>query len=317
MRAKRGKIWMAAGVMTVAAAGLAVFLLTAPGGGRTTYETLPALTVLTVDGYPVMTDEFQLFLKDERALTVAHFAEKYGAQPDSGFWTRDFDGQTPMEYARDAALAKLLAVKTEDILLHERGLLEEIGFAQIVADMEKKNADQAAKLAAGQPVYGMVKYDLFTYYWRERSNRRTALLTSQIEQANPPEAALRTLYEENRDLLGRGTEITIEIAYEGGGVETETFSEYTISKEDMEALAVWQSLSGQQPGARLDGVFLRGRTANVTLLSKNELGGESFEDAHNFLVRTYAEEQLRQLIAKRQEDARLVIDRDKWDAAGY
>lgn len=59
---------------------------------------LPENWIFTVDGYAVTEEEFQSFVKEQRAITVDYFFRTYGAKVDEGFWTHQYgkNHETPL-----------------------------------------------------------------------------------------------------------------------------------------------------------------------------------------------------------------------------
>lgn len=64
---------------------------------------LPEDWIFTVDRYAVTEDEFQFYVKEQRAITADYFFRIYGVQVDEGFWTRQYgeNHETPTEYAKN------------------------------------------------------------------------------------------------------------------------------------------------------------------------------------------------------------------------
>ena len=105
--------------------------------------------LLTVDGYGVTEEEFMLFLRDQKAATVNYFWVNYKAESDDKFWTSEFDGVTPLDYAKEKALAAVVQAKEEFILASERGILEYKDYGGMMEEMEEENAQRASKRTAG------------------------------------------------------------------------------------------------------------------------------------------------------------------------
>lgn len=271
---------------------------------------LPEGALLTVDGHGVPVEEFRLFLQDERALTAAHFGRIYGAEPDAGFWDRDFDGQTPNEYAREQALQKLLRAKLEAILLKERGLADDVSFEALMADMEKTNAEHAEKLKTGEVFYGLTAYDAATYYAYVRSSRWGELLRSQEEYCVPTGAELRAVYDEKPDYFTSQPIYTCRFIYEDGGEEEREVSAASVHKEDGAGAALLSALAELSPGDFLAGASLGGVTADVTLLSVTPGELLPFEDeaVQEQLAALCRESALYELISRRAAEAAVVID---------
>jgi hypothetical protein len=286
-----------------------------PGPSVSAPTSLADGVLLTVDGYPVPTEEFQLFLQDERALTAAHFSQAYGAEIDADFWTREFDGQTPDQYAREAALRELLRAKEESILLRERGLAEDISYETLMADLEKTNAERADMLERGEVFYGLTEYDTATYYAYVRSQRWGELVRSQSSYSSPTLEELRAVYDESPDYFTSPPVYTCSSTYSDGTTEEREVSSATIHKEDAGGAQFLSSLDELSPGDSLTGVSLDGRDADVTLLSIAPGTVLPFEDesAQATAADLCAQAELYALVAQRMADAEVVFNQPLYE----
>lgn len=61
--------------------------------------------LLTVDGYGVTEEEFLMFLRDQKAITTNYYWTNYKMETNDEFWRTEVEGQTPLDYAKDRALA--------------------------------------------------------------------------------------------------------------------------------------------------------------------------------------------------------------------
>lgn len=276
----------------------------------------PDGALLTVDGYPVPAEEFQLFLSEERALTAAYFTATFGAEIDAGFWDRDFSGQTPNQYARQAALNDLLTAKMESILLKERGVADDISFEGLVSGMENTNAERAEQLAKGEVFYGLTEYDLATYYTYVRSQRWGELVRSQAEHSTPTQEALRALYDENTAYFTSYPTYVCRFAYRDGTSEELTISASTVAKEDEAGAALLALLGETAPGSVLPDMSYAGKAGDVTLLIMEPGARLPFDDAdvQAQLAALYQEEELYALLRQRVADAVVVLDQARYEA---
>lgn len=277
--------------------------------------SLPDGALLSVDGYPVSAEEFQLFLQDERALTAAYFGQTYGAEIDAGFWNREFDGQTPNQYAREAAFRELLRAKEESILLKERGLVEDIRYETLMADLEKTNAERADMLERGEVFYGLTEYDAATYYAYVRSQRWGELVRSQSSYSSPTREELRAVYDESPDYFTSPPVYACSLTYSDGTTEEREVSSVTIHKEDAGGAQFLSALGELSPGDSLTGASLDGRDADVTLLSIVPGAVLPFEDesAQATAAALCAQAELYALVAKRMADAEVLFNQPLYE----
>lgn len=276
---------------------------------------VPGGALLTVDGYGVTEEEFTLFLMEQRALTAAYFGREYGAEIDEGFWNRDFDGQTPNQYARDAALQELLTAKMESILLKERGLADDISYEALKTNMDKTNAENAQKLKTGEVFYGLTEYDASTYYAYVRSQRWGELVRSQPDYSAPTPDALRKVYDENPDYFTSFPVYTCKFVYSDGSEEEVEVSAETVHKEDGLGAELLAALGEINPGDTLPGMSMGGKEGDVTLLSLIPGQPLPFEDSETqaLLASIYEESELYTLLRQRVADAKVVIDQARFE----
>ncbi len=291
--------------LALVAAALVVFM---PRG-------VPEGAVLTIDGYPVTAEEFALFLNDRRAATASYFYKEHGAEVDQGFWDREYGGLTPNRYARQTALDELMPAKMESILLKERGLLEDVSYGALMAEMERTNAERAEKIAAGEVVYGLSEYKPLEFYFYTRSNRWTRLLDSETElqRGKVGDTALRETYNNNLPYFSLGLEITAE-KITAAGKETITLKQADIPKESNELQTIFDFLSQMTEGEETEELELSEGMVRFKVLDKEDMGSTPFEDARESVLRIYAEESLRGLIDERVSKARVKFNNGLYEA---
>lgn len=274
--------------------------------------SLPPGALLTIDGYAVPEAEFRLFLQDERAMTAAYFGREYGAEVDADFWTRDFGGQTPTDYAKQSALNALIATKMESILLKERGLAEDISYEALMADMADTNAERAEKLQSGEVFYGLTEYDPATYYAYVASNRSGELSRSQYALSTPTEDQLQAIYDENPSLYAPSPSYTCQMYYTDGEEETIHLSSETLGKEDGSGQALYEALGSLTEGDTLSSVSWQGREGAVTLLTADRPEPD-FVTAKEEIKYTFAERELTALLQQRRSAAAVAFDQAAYD----
>lgn len=271
--------------------------------------------LLTVDGYGVTEEEFLMFLRDQKAVAANYFWVNYEMQPDEGFWEREADGTTPIEFARERALEAAVQAKEEFILAAERGILEYQDYNGMMDDMEKENADRADKKEQGDAFYGISEFTPFTYYQYLNGNIRAELEHSQEEYSKPTKAQLREVYEANKENLTLGTVFTYTVVYADGREETVSQNTREIGKEDSTTEdLIYNYFVSMEPGDSIGEYSYRGETAEIILQSAENLGYLSFEDAQEDLRVLFARSDLAELIAKRAANAEIIFDRERYDA---
>lgn len=86
---------------------------------------------LTVGGRKITKDELSFFFDQEKNATYTYYSSTYGVTNfDGPFWKTEFDGKTPLEYARERALTKCYEQNLQ-MLLAEKMLSQESSFQAI------------------------------------------------------------------------------------------------------------------------------------------------------------------------------------------
>lgn len=109
--------------------------------------------MLSINGIPIPEEEFRMFLQDEKAQTADYFYKKYGTEYDDTFWDATYGGESPIRFAKFAALGKLIQVKSEQQAAVEFGALKSADYKQI---------EQA--LSRQKSVYGVETMEPFQAY---------------------------------------------------------------------------------------------------------------------------------------------------------
>lgn len=137
---------------------------------------------VVVDGVEIAEQELLLHMDGHRALVADEYRRQYGAQMDAGFWSRHYDGGTPTERLRAVAGEQAARALIERRIAQEAGVVEDISYAAILAALETENERRAAAVAAGQVIYGPMRFEASTFYSYYRSGLRNAAIESLMER---------------------------------------------------------------------------------------------------------------------------------------
>jgi hypothetical protein len=271
-------------------------------------DTLDGEWIMTVDGYGVSVDEFMFFLNDERALAISHFWQKYGAELGEGFWSLSFDGQTPLEYAKSAAMEKIKASKVERILAHSRNIEPYKTFQELAAMMRAENESRREK----DLVYGLPEYDLRQYLSQLRGDLWASLLDSQIELSDVSSEDLRKAYDADRNAFSLDPTSAL-LLLDNREIK---ISALDISKEDDSAKALWSAITAADLNGRVTGA-LNGEAIDGIVLSKEGQGIAPFETAKATLAQSLAEAELKGILIQRAQEAVVEIDESRLNGIGF
>ncbi|MDR1641082.1 MAG: hypothetical protein LBT59_15430, partial [Clostridiales bacterium] len=245
---------------------------------------------------------------DERALAISHFWQKYGAELGEGFWSLSFDGQTPLEYAKSAAMEKIKASKVERILAHSRNIEPYKTFQELAAMMRAENESRREK----DLVYGLQEYDLRQYLSQLRGDLWASLLDSQIELSDVSSEDLRKAYDADRNAFSLDPTSAL-LLLDNREIK---ISALDISKEDDSAKALWSAITAADLNGRVTGA-LNGEAIDGIVLSKEGQGIAPFETAKATLAQSLAEAELKGILIQRAQEAVVEIDESRLSGIGF
>ena len=271
--------------------------------------------LLSVDGFGVTEEEFLLFLRDQKAVTVNYYWTNHKLQADGGFWTTEVEGRTPLNFAKEKALDALVRAKQEFLMADEYEILDYVNYDQMMQDMEAENRDRAEKASKGEAIYGLSEYTPFTYYTYLSRNLRNELKYKLAERSNPSEEELRSAYEANKSNFWQGAVYRYSVTDTNGKTERFTQNSNELQKDDsvMDAL-IYTHFSQMNPGESIAGFNYYGTVATVTLDSVEDLGFSALEDVEEGLKIILAESELSRMIEDRCHTAEIAIDQVRYDA---
>ncbi|WP_340393637.1 hypothetical protein [Paenibacillus sp. FSL E2-0177] len=264
---------------------------------------LPENWIFSVDGYAVTEEEFQSFVKEQRAITVDYFFRTYGAQVDEGFWTRQYgkNHETPSEYAKNSAMTALLMSKQEQFIADKRGIAPYQSFDELKSDMEEENVKRAKMDDSGETYYGLPQFDLYQYMQYLSGARWPDLIETQVKKTKMSDTELQVEYaSKSAEYVRVADKLTAALATAGQAKEEKVLNRLDISKEDTESLKFWESLSAASVGETVIGKYM-GEDVVATLTTKPEITKLKLEEVKDSILYGSAESDLRALIANTNE----------------
>ncbi|MEK4474887.1 hypothetical protein NSQ91_16840 [Paenibacillus sp. FSL R7-0048] len=264
---------------------------------------LPENWIFTVDGYAVTEEEFQSFVKEQRAITVDYFFRTYGAKVDEGFWTHQYgkNHETPSEYAKNSAMTALLMSKQEQFIAHKRGIAPYQSFDELKSDMEEENVKRAKMDDSGETYYGLPQFDLYQYMQYLSGARWPDLIETQVKKTKMSDTELQVEYaSKSEEYVRVADKLTAALATAGQAKEEKVLNRLDISKEDTESLKFWESLAAASVGETVIGKYM-GEDVVATLTTKPEITKLKLEEVKDSILYGSAESDLRALIANTNE----------------
>jgi hypothetical protein len=306
--------------------------------------------VAAINGEGVEAGEIGLYLGAARAAVIEYFRTQYGLDYGPDFWTQPHEIEQPLDRLTQELTREAVPVLLLRELAQEAGVASEPGFAVMMADMEKENAERNKRAERGEPVYGPVQYQALTYYFERMGGLADRVRQALREQWSPTDAELREHYEEMREDYFRSGEAALLVVSVPKGaavdlVEADRIYELLVSRDPRTsweartlleeagfAEAVVQESVYQLPPTREQlpdyTLFVRDTLqAGAGTWTKSSKGQESvvmavalekpgfryadYESVRNQVAGHYLEQRVDQWIAERAASAELNIDK-KW-----
>lgn len=120
--------------------------------------------VCTVNGEKVTAGEFRHHARNLRTIGISAYQAKYGIAYGSDFWSRSFDGNTPMDVLRKNALDTLVQIKISQICARDAGLVSDISYEGFLQAFTVENRRRIEAKRSGELIYGPVQYSEVVYY---------------------------------------------------------------------------------------------------------------------------------------------------------
>jgi len=319
--------------------------------GALSLGSMPALnpaekTVFTIDNYDVSEREFAAFLQSNKALTASYFKRTYNADYDKKFWTASFNGENPLEYAKQKAMDELVKVKLEQIIMKENGIVSDISYAAFLKNYNQENKDRARKTANNQPIYGPKKYGVAEYYSYYQSMNVQKLIEKWTKEAQGTlsDDELKRYYDKvKQHYFRKGYEFDYEkisIHNDEGKQEQLNKIRETAAANDMsveeaaaslgEAVAIEQLTLNLAETSKEDTLsqnlytqFLDFSEGDYTvidrsgdesymyrLLVKRDRGMEKYEDVKNAVIQLYVQERLEEDVNKRLNEKSIQMNKE-------
>jgi len=138
-------------------------------------------TVFTINDEPVSKAEYLFIMSGLKANVFSYFVQKHDAKESKKFWTSEFRGEIPAELLAKKTVELLKRLKTEQILIKENGITNNISFGGFLADLETENERRRLAFAKNLPIYGPVQYEervFYDYLHTERVEKLKRILSS-------------------------------------------------------------------------------------------------------------------------------------------
>ncbi|MDR1060170.1 MAG: hypothetical protein LBL83_02920 [Clostridiales bacterium] len=207
------------------AAGAALALEAASALEATEAVDAVGAVVAEINGEPVHYGELEMFAAEAAQLADAlMLAELERAAAE----TSALAGRPKAAFAAELAVKALVPYKIAQIELKSRGELEDISFSAFVSEWEAENRRRDESARKGEAVYGPIRYEKRVYYDYLQSERLSRL--KELTRAEPDEAGMRRIYEENPALFHNFGETAMRCLTLPQDVFTETEAKARLSE---------------------------------------------------------------------------------------
>ncbi|MBX9853643.1 MAG: hypothetical protein K2X86_18010 [Cytophagaceae bacterium] len=150
------------GTMMYAGALTSLALMLSPGLGLS--QHLPDSIMATINGEPIETKEYLTYLKKYRSSVYSYFISEYRLTDSAFQWTKNYGAENPSEVLKRKALNELLLVKTQQLLMKEKGLMNDLSYSYFLQELHQVNAQRKIARQNNEVIYGPVQYSERTYF---------------------------------------------------------------------------------------------------------------------------------------------------------
>ena len=117
--------------------------------------SLPYRTpVLVIGTQEIFSDEWQEFLQQQKSAVTVYYTQNYGCTVfDDAFWSTEYDGQTPLDCARNRALDTLIDNCVVLRAAQERDLIENIDLRTLKKEWKGFNKQRESSVSMNSVMY--------------------------------------------------------------------------------------------------------------------------------------------------------------------
>lgn len=257
---------------------------------------------VTVLGHPIVQEELDLVMSQNRSLIANAFPLAEGMSYDEAFWSTPVNGVTPSQKLYETALASCTRTKLQQILALDWGLETAISYEAFVQAFEAENAKREKMLANGEVIYGPKQYTLEQYYAYVNKNRELALRDTILQKGLITDEAVAAYYETekaNRYRLIDTYTLTIQtLDDQGASVATDSL---TIDPENLRIYAkeygnLIPLLDTLVPDQTVEIKDPSGKVYLLTCVSRTPSGYAPFEEVRDNIREILAFEHLDRLL---------------------
>lgn len=166
--------------------------------------------VAHIDGEPVTVRELVRTMLRKKADVYAYFKLAHGADDHPEFWTTDYGGETPLGKIKEDALNELAAIKVQQSMAKEKGIVQDISYTSFLNELKAENARRREALENNRVIYGPRQYDETGYFDLVFENMTAELKRRLHDEKEFREEEYEAYYLEHADQFQLGDAVKIE-----------------------------------------------------------------------------------------------------------
>lgn len=158
--------------------------------------------VAKVDNEKISLNEFNHFVKKNRAVVYNYFSQKYSLPSNKDFWTTEFNGEQPDQYLKQKSLDECVKVKVQQMLARDKNLIDDISYSAFLDKLKRENERRQLAVESKKVVYGPVNFSEQAYFSYYFSNLIIELKQKfAANEFDLSDNKLRDYYELHKDTL--------------------------------------------------------------------------------------------------------------------
>ncbi len=292
--------------------------------------------VATVNGEPVICREFMLLARSQRSRVINEYLHNHGGEYGSDFWSRNYNGKTPMDVLKKRTLDTIVSIKIQEICARQAGLVDDISYRGFLKALEAENHRRLVAKQTGKVIYGPVQYSEEVYYNYLFSNLVNNLKENLAGSVfSITDEKLKATYERQKDSLYRKGFITevrlvkLEHGMEKAGDDkgkamqkAETVlvfndSVYVPEEEDPFRLIVRETAGKMAVGQSSQPIEFQGTFYIVHVKNRISLGFRNFESCKTAVRMVLLDRMYDQYIRGLVNQAACLPDKDVYEQIHY
>lgn len=145
--------------------------------------------VAYVEGYPITASEMHYWMLLKKAEVNRYFYREHRVHNADNFWENEYNNESPIAMLKNLAMQEAKRCKVQQIMAFERGLVQEIHFDSITAQVGVENSRRAEKVERGEVIYGHQHFTQRSYFSHQFDNMVYLLKQELSEQELKPSLA--------------------------------------------------------------------------------------------------------------------------------